>query len=317
MKEIVITTNKMNHLIDPSLHVWGWEISVYLFLGGLTAGILIISASMTLLDKGSEYSFSKKLSIAGPVVLSIGMFAIFLDLEEKLYAWRFYTAFNVSAPMSWGAWIVLFVYPLNILLIFTSLREGFPVLHGWLKSGNRVLDWSIEKSEEYRRPIAGMNIVMGLLLGIYTGVLLSAYGARPFWNSAVLGPIFLVSGISTAAALVLILSGSRKEQHLFTRVDILLILTELSLLVLLIIGLLTSTSQHMEAAGLILGGELTVFFWVFIFGLGLSVPAVIESIELAGRKLPRLVAPLLVLIGGLLLRIFMVEAGQLSSWIKW
>ena len=28
---------------DPHLHVWGWEIPVYLFLGGFTAGIMVLS----------------------------------------------------------------------------------------------------------------------------------------------------------------------------------------------------------------------------------------------------------------------------------
>ena len=32
---IELTTTRHNPLIDPSLHVWGWEIPVYLFLGGL------------------------------------------------------------------------------------------------------------------------------------------------------------------------------------------------------------------------------------------------------------------------------------------
>ena len=30
-------------MIDPSLTVWGWEIPVYLFLGGMVAGMMLIS----------------------------------------------------------------------------------------------------------------------------------------------------------------------------------------------------------------------------------------------------------------------------------
>ena len=46
-------------------------------------------------------------------------------------------------------------------------------------------------------------------LGIYTGVLLSALGARPFWNSALLGPLFLVSGLSSAAAFTHLVARDR------------------------------------------------------------------------------------------------------------
>ena len=53
--------------------------------------------------------------------------------------------------------------------------------------------------------LAWLNLLLGVALGVYTGILLSALGARPAWNSALLGPLFLVSGISTGAALMLLL----------------------------------------------------------------------------------------------------------------
>ena len=41
-------TTRANAQIDPSLHVWGWEITVYLFLGGIVAGILVLTAALEL-----------------------------------------------------------------------------------------------------------------------------------------------------------------------------------------------------------------------------------------------------------------------------
>lgn len=35
-----ITTTRHNHLIDPSLQIWNWEIPVSLFLGGMVAGMM-------------------------------------------------------------------------------------------------------------------------------------------------------------------------------------------------------------------------------------------------------------------------------------
>ena len=37
---------------------------------------------------------------------------------------------------------------------------------------------------------------------IYTGILLNTMVARPLWNSAILGPLFLVSGLSAGAAVM-------------------------------------------------------------------------------------------------------------------
>ena len=82
----------MNHLIDPALSVWGWEIPVYLFLGGITAGILIISGLVALFDQEDRFPFAGgKLALVGPIAISLGMVALFLDLEHKLFVWRFYT----------------------------------------------------------------------------------------------------------------------------------------------------------------------------------------------------------------------------------
>ena len=38
-----IVTSRANPMIDPTLHVWGWEVPVYLFLGGWVAGSMVLS----------------------------------------------------------------------------------------------------------------------------------------------------------------------------------------------------------------------------------------------------------------------------------
>ena len=40
---VELTTTRQNEMIDPAMHVWGWEIPVYLFLGGLVAGMMVIA----------------------------------------------------------------------------------------------------------------------------------------------------------------------------------------------------------------------------------------------------------------------------------
>jgi formate-dependent nitrite reductase membrane component NrfD len=328
MKEITITTNKMNPLVDPNLHIWGLDVSLYLFLGGLTAGILVIAALMIIKGKGKTFNMAtNRLVLSAPVLLSLGMFFLWLDLENKFKVWRFYTTFQVSSPMSWGAWILLLVYPLSFLLILSGFRRGYPGVYAWLeakiKAGTftskhldkfyRVFDFC----EEHRGLVAKITIPVGAFLGIYTGILLSTFGARPFWNTSLLGPLFLVSGISTAAALVILLSREREEKHFFTKMDLGLIFLELSILMLFIVGMLTSSLQHSQAVRLILGGPMTAYFWVFIVGIGLLLPAFLKAVELRGREIPASIAASLVLLGGLIMRFVFVEAGQLSTWTSY
>ncbi|MCP4146706.1 MAG: polysulfide reductase NrfD [bacterium] len=327
MNEITVTTNKLT-TAGGGIHVWGWEVPVYLFLGGLTAGILVLLAWMILKNKNKDYSaVTNRLALFAPIMISLGMGALFLDLEHKLYVWRFYTTFRFTSPMSWGSWILLLVYPLSILLILATFRQGYPKLFTWIENRFKSIKFLAKHQEKFHilfdwprkhiRVIAGLTIPVAVILGIYTGILLSAFNARPFWNSAILGPLFLVSGVSTAAAFVVLLSKDHQEKTLFAKIDLGLIGVEISLLVLFIIGMLSSSGQHKEAIQLILGGEFTAFFWVFIMGLGLLLPAFLEIMELRGKELPAAIAAMLVLVGGLLLRFLMVEAGQLSTWIKY
>jgi len=319
MEEIEITSGKLNHLIDPSLHIWGWEIPVYLFLGGLVAGIVALSALFVLLNKSKQMPLvTSRLPLLAPILLSVGMLALLLDLENKLRVYQMYLTFRPSAPMSWGAWILIVFYPFNLLFILSQLRQGFPEFYQKyvvtrIPRTEDVLNWL----SRFTRPIAWINLFVGLFVGVYTGILLGAFAARPFWNSAILGPLFLVSGLSTAAALVILLSREKTEIALFQKIDFGLILTEMLFLLLLIIEQVTGPAITQQAVKLILGGPLTAFFWIFIVLLGLILPAFLELHEIKGKHMPAFLSPAFVLLGGILLRFLMVRAGQMSTWIPY
>ena len=80
-------------------------------------------------------------------------------------------------------------------------------------------------------------------------------------------------------------------------------------------GFLASTSVHIEAAELFLGGPYTAVFWSFVVIMGLAVPLFSEMLELRGFKIPHQVPALLVLMGGFILRLIIVDAGQTSRWL--
>ncbi len=317
MEELLVTA-RSNELIDPALHIWTWEVAMYLFLGGLTAGIMVFAALMAIRDRDEETPFaSTQLALLAPIALSLGMTTLFLDLEHKLFVFRFYTAFQPTSPMSWGAWILLLIYPVATLQILATLRRGFPIVNPYLERLPLVPAF-VTWCETNRRQIAMVALPSGIALGIYTGILLSAFAARPFWNSGILGPLFLVSGLSTAAALVALVSRERSEKHLFTRIDLVLILIELALVGLFVINLASGSAKHIEALQSIMGGAYTMVFWVLFVGIGLLVPLLLELLEMRGlAKTIALAAPVLVLIGGYALRQVMIDIGQESAWSRY
>ncbi len=311
MQELTITSGRNMAHIDPNLSIWGWEIPVYLYLGGLVAGILFFSALYFLRGKSDEMPTVVRVTpLLAPFILGIGLFVLFLDLEYKLHVFRFYTNIRLESPMSWGSWTIGVVFPLSLLWAAIHVTDVFPNWRWpfqWLKR-------FVLMAQTYARPIAWILILYSVILGMYTGILLSAFNARPIWNTAIMGPLFLASGLSTGLALNLLLSKNKAEKHIIGRVDVMAIGTEIFLIIHMFMGLLASTEIHIKAAELFLGGPYTAFFWIFVVGLGLMLPALLELLEIRGKVGVSKIPALLVLAGGFVLRYIIVEAGQFSQW---
>ena len=111
------------------------------------------------------------------------------------------------------------------------------------------------------------------------------------------------------------LAKSARERHLFSKVDLALIIIELGLIIHMLMGMYAGSEVQLEAMRLLVGGEFTVLFFGFVVILGLIVPAIMESLEINGFKVPAAIPALLVLIGGLIFRFVMVEAGQITRYL--
>jgi len=312
MREELFVSGRDIPNIDPFLHIWHWQIPLYLFLGGLAAGILFFAGLFTVLGKEKEMETTVKwATFLVPGALVLGLIALFLDLKHQLYFWQLYTTVRMESPMSWGAWTLMVITPLSMLWVFAYMKELIPEWNWRLK----ILDTIEEWVNNNRKPLAWLMMASAVVLGIYTGILLSAFNARPLWNNSILGPLFLVSGMSTGVATIMWMSKNHKERMILSKIDLVLIMVELFLITHMIMGFLAGPTVQLEAANLFLGGQFTVSFWVFVVILGLLFPAALEIIELAGYKVPVAVPAALVLIGGLVFRFVMVEAGQITRYL--
>jgi formate-dependent nitrite reductase membrane component NrfD len=312
MQEEIFISGRNIPKIDPSLEIWHFPIALYLFLGGLAAGIIFFAALFTVLKKEKEVPGAVKYAmIVVPIALTIGLIALFYDLTHKLYVWQLYTTIRIESPMSWGAWVLLIITPLSFFWVFSYFSELFPqwdLKYSFLKNFQNYL-------VKNRRNLAIILLPLSLILGIYTGILLSAFNARPLWNNAILGPLFLTSGLSTGAATIILLSKSHFEKNLFSKIDLALIVVELALILHMLMGMYAGSAVQLEALDILFGGEYTVMFFGFVVILGLIFPAVLESIELLGYKMPVAIPALLILMGGFIFRIVMVEAGQITRYL--
>jgi len=314
MNELLeLTTTRNNPHVDPSMAMWEWQIPVYLFLGGMVAGMMIIAGYFLFSGRHKESNCSCFfIPIVSVVLLSLGMFALFLDLAHKLYVWRLYTTFQFTSPMSWGAWILILVYPALIANILIKpakwMTDRIPKLNEYSKK--------INDHPFLVKNIGIANMILGMMLGAYTGVLLSTMGSRPLWNTSLLWVLFLVSGLSAAAAFVHLFAKNKYESELLAKADNGFLIIELFVFVMIFLGLLSSARPHIEAAHLLLSGDYAPVFWVFVIGIGIIVPLIIQLLAVNHKVSHTAIAPILVIVGGLILRFVIVSAGQFSHWFN-
>lgn len=312
-----------NAITYPHLHIWDWRIATYLFLGGVTAGLLVLSSFMnfrTAKLKSNEMACCYMAPLLAPFILALGMFFIFLDLGRPLNSFWFYLTFQPFSPMSWGAWGVAIIIPVSFLYGLAAVPEGSREI--------LILD-ALKKISVRLNPdlkaLAGVNFGLGIFLGIYTGVLLSSFIARPLWNSSVLPVLFLTSSLSTGAAFIILIARNTGNKLFFTKVDIWLIFAEIVILALFFYG-------HYVSTGASRGSIMPFFTYshqffpyyiaVLLLAILLPVALVLKLLEIkedAHHELTRgaifrmNLSAFMVLIGGFIVRLSLIYAGQLSK----
>ena len=312
---------------------WGFLIIIYLFLGGLSAGLFFISALATLLQRNGEDSSYSKVgrygALLAPWPVMLGCSLLIFDLGRWYHFWKLFLHFRWASPMSIGSWLLIAFTLITLLYLYSWLTASerswmfskLPRRLGFLTKLNRDISGS-------RRLIALFGTPISIGVGIYTGVLLGAVQSRPFWNTNLVAQLFLFSALSTGcAALILVFALNRETtdarafQLLYT-VDICLMALEFFIVVPYLVHGQLSVQAVRDSLGLILGGPFTLVFWVFFLGLGLLLPLGIETYEAAPallsngivhyRKWLAGTTAVLVLSGGFLLRYVFVFAGQMS-----
>jgi len=323
---------------------WGLPVIGYLFLAGVGAGALTVSSSVLLRGGGGGFGgdhvkIARYGAFIAPPLLIIGTFLLILELGTfqaavehgefgKFFRWIYlFLTINLS-PMSIGSWILA-------LCILASLAYAYT----FLGQGNEVG----EEPAGLRRALAWIGVPLGIAVAVYTGILLGAMPARPFWNSPVLALLFLMSSLSTGVAAILLLKAIfggnnshalasepmdggqfAKSAYLLAASDTLLIGIEVLVIGLFIMFALLTVGNVAHALAIILpGGALAVLFWVGVVLIGLLLPVLVELKYVIPTLLhhrpfamPRkteILVCLVVLIGGFMLRYVVVVAGQVTG----
>lgn len=292
---------------------WPLMIVIYLFTAGLSAGAMITS-NLAFIYGGKDFErVSRFGAFISPFPISLGLGVLLLDLGSPFNFYRLFLTLEISSPMSYGSWAILLFTILSVIYLYLWLPEKYQIL-GHLNS------------KKWKRWFGIFMPFLSVGVASYTGLLLNA-AVRPLWNAPLLPVLFLVSALSTGVASVILLStlspwqrARHKELHTLTKADAALIILEcLIILIMIVMGRLSSASESL-AFGSLLYGDYAGTFWFMIIGLGLLLPFSLELLEIKDKIPVRWALPVtisssfLVLFGGFFVRYIITYAGQTTGW---
>jgi formate-dependent nitrite reductase membrane component NrfD len=314
---------------------WGWPIAIYLFLGGLGAGALLIAAAFEFSGKRYQYDFCPialvGATVPGPLLI-LGTLLLIFDLGAgRREPWRIlYMYTHFSSVMTWGVWLLTLFIPVALIYGFLEILDAFPATRQWLRS-RRWLRWTAFlwnlPLRQTKRIFAGVGAVLAIGVATYTGILISAVGpAIPFWSTWVLPfiPIpmlpvlFLVSAISTGLGLTVDLAATLAlgsvEQRLKSLpwIHLALIGAETLLLGMMLITALMAGGSAAKSAQEIIAGSYAIVFWFLIVLPGFIFPFVVHAYAIGlGRHSPvsGVGSGMGIVISGLFLRYLILISG--------
>jgi polysulfide reductase chain C len=299
---------------------WTWYVLFYFFLAGLAGGCYFIATLLRYWGTpGDEPVARLGFYVALPATL-ICPILLTLDLKKPLAFWHmlvdttpgeFGLNFNTRTPMSIGVWALLVASVFALVSFVDALARDGRLRDPLVRRLTALLDGSIGKVWSV------VGSALYLFIAGYTGVLL-AVSNQPVWSDTwALGGLFLASGLSGSAALLLLLThyrrGTEPSRGFLEIGERLFAALELVLLVALLLTLLGDGTLDTALA----------FPWLLLWLVALAgmLPGLrglaVGGLRATGageaatqRALACAAAPSLVLIGVLALRAAVIFSAQ-------
>jgi formate-dependent nitrite reductase membrane component NrfD len=286
--------------------LWRWEIALYFFLEGISAGAFLL-ATMADLFADDEYdemiATARKLSF---VTLLPCPPLLIADLGRPERFHHMLRMWKPTSPMNTGSWALSgYSLPVGLLAVKQLTGDGPLSRISPLKKTSQLVP---------SRALEALGLPFTLAMLSYPGVLLSTT-STPIWSrNRFLGALFVCSSISSgAAALSLVLSlRGKSDGKAVDRLES--FETVASLCEAATLGAYIASSR--EAAEPLTGGRYAKHFWLGAVGAGLSLPTLLKLATPKSRKQSRISTifrSALTLAGALALKWAIVHAGRTSA----
>lgn len=164
---------------------WGLWIAVYFHGVGIAAGAFGVTAIGYLLRLPGFRDLRAVRLTTVLVAASIGpaLLAVGLDLGQMTRAWRIIAAPSFTSMMAFNTWIYISLLVVCAVTWWLSYRPD----RGWL------------------RPVLALGLLISIAVPSQSGAFFGVVDSKPYWHSALLPILLLISAIATGSAVLLVL----------------------------------------------------------------------------------------------------------------
>lgn len=289
-------------------------IIAYLFLGGIGAGSLMILSIFELFDTTrnkrqcaahQSERLSKDLYVrCWPLCtcsLLSGAICLLFDIGrvDRIFNLLIYPE---ATALSVGTYGLFFAILCAVIFTLKSMLDSF------------VLPLRLSQL------LSVAGIVSGAVTAVYASVLMRNIIVVPFWDNILLPVLFFLSSISTGMASIFLgisFGNTRKPKFglikKLVRFDMTIIVLEI-LCLTLYLAITYKNPATESTAQMFLTGDMYLIFWVGLVACGLVLPLILEGCISKNNNLWLIQwISLFVLIGGLILRVAIVEASLFAQ----
>ncbi|MCB2180309.1 polysulfide reductase NrfD [bacterium] len=280
-------------MADHKETTWGWMLAVDFFFAGMGGAMVAIAGIVQLFFK--EMHTSVVGNLIGPVCVAIGAGFLIFELGRPFQAWRVFM--NPKAILTFGAWNMLMAIGSGVLLASFGI-ESLPWV-GWT--------WA-------ETTLSVLCIVFGLIVATYPGVLLGSHKGRPFWTGPGMASLFLLSSLVTGLAAHSLASALFDDGASWWKWIIIALLGLQIVLwgLYLYVKCTGTTDREAKAAAMWVNGKYSAGFWGIFMVLGSLIPLMLFAL---GSDTLSVVGGILVLLGGIWMRLTVVDSGNMRTWL--
>jgi dimethyl sulfoxide reductase membrane subunit len=275
---------------------WGMYIITFMFLVGISAGGLIVVAGSELVGSHRFESLTKLAVIVSGTAIAAAAISILPDLGRPHLVWKMLWQPHWTSPLIWDVIVITLYFSIAAAdLWFLTRREPRP---------------------HAMRMLAFLALPAAVLVHSVTAWIFGLLVARPFWNTAILAPMFISSALVSGTALVILVAHIADRttdwhppERVFPDLGRLMLWFLAADAFLLFAEILTTYASripdHLVQLDTLLFGRLAPVFWTEIV-LGVVVPFAIFASRLRRQRKWMVVAASLALLGVFLKRVNIV-----------